>query len=82
MKIIKVHKTTRYVRYRLRNPTSFRPSSFRTHDIGRKGHSKRIAGQLKRGGRWATQAILIAKADYNKGTRVKMVGGRPTIRRK
>ena len=82
MRILGVRKTTRYVRYRLRQPSSFKSGSFRTHDIGRKGHSKRIAGKLKRSGKWATQAILIAKKDYNKGARVKVKSGRALIVKK
>jgi hypothetical protein len=76
---MKIHKTKRYVRYRIRDPKEFIKSSFRVHDIGRPGHSKRIAGRLKSTGEWATQAILISKEDYEKGYRVKIVNGRPTI---
>lgn len=36
--------------------------SFRTHDVGGKGHIERIAGRRKSGS-WATQAWLIAKTD-------------------
>lgn len=54
---------SKYLRIRVRNPSSFIKGSFRTHDIGRKGHSKRIAGRLKRTGQWATQNYLIKKAD-------------------
>ncbi|MHA1333218.1 MAG: hypothetical protein ACTSPL_03985 [Candidatus Odinarchaeia archaeon] len=51
-----------YVRIRVRNPKLFKKNSFRTHDIGREGHSKRIAGKLKVGG-WATQSYLISLSD-------------------
>ena len=37
-------------------------SSFRLHDVGRKGHIQRLAGK-RRGGGWDTQAWLIAKTD-------------------
>jgi hypothetical protein len=62
--MIKVHepKKGKYIRIRVRNPKSFKKDSFRTHDIGRKGHSKRIAGKLK-SGKWATQAFLVSKSD-------------------
>ena len=73
------HFTGRYARYRIRSPKRFISSSFRTHDIGRKGHTKRIAGRLKSIGNWATQAMLILKGDYNKGYRVRMVSGRPKV---
>lgn len=67
----KPHFTKRFARYRIENPNKFIKSSLRTHDIGRKGHSKRIAGRLKSTGEWKTQAILIAKSDYMKGLRLK-----------
>jgi len=76
---MKIHKTKKYVRYRIRSPKLFVKSSFRTDDIGRPGHSKRIAGILKKTGKWATQAILISKEDYKKGYRVKKVGERYKI---
>jgi hypothetical protein len=47
----------------VRNPSAFVKGSFRTQDIGRKGHSKRIAGRLKSTGRWATQNFLIPKGE-------------------
>jgi len=75
---MEVLKTKRYVRYRLHSPKKFK--EFRTHDIGRKGHSKRIAGKTK-SGKWLTQAILISKSDYEKGYRVKKKYGRPVIYR-
>jgi len=37
-------------------------TSFRTHDIGRPGHSQRVAGRRKSGS-WATQKWLISKKD-------------------
>lgn len=56
-----VHITDRYERWRIRDPSEFDASTFRTHDIGRKGYSKRIAGVLKyNGGKWATQSLLIS----------------------
>jgi hypothetical protein len=63
--MVKVHEPKRgkYIRIRVRNPKSFVKGSFRTHDIGRKGHSKRIAGILKRGRKWATQAFLVPKGE-------------------
>lgn len=65
---VKVHvpKTGRYVRVRVKSPKSFKPKSFRTHDIGRAGHSKRVAGKLKKSGRWGTQAYLIPKKEFDK----------------
>lgn len=70
MTIGKVHLTENYARYRIKNPSEFEKSSFRTQDIGRAGHSKRIAGKLKSSGKWATQAILIALPDYKMGLRL------------
>ena len=79
---MKVHLTKKYARFRVRNPLSFIKSSFRTQDIGRKGHSKRIAGILKANKRWVTQAILINRMDYNRRMRVKKRNGRPYIYKK
>jgi hypothetical protein len=79
MTVGKVHLTKRYARYRIKNPSQFKKSTLRTHDIGRSGHSKRIAGKLKKNNRWVTQSILIARKDYKKGTRVKLKNGRPII---
>jgi hypothetical protein len=73
MVIGRLHLTKDYARYRIRDPGDFIPGSFRTQDIGRKGHTKRIAGRLKRSGKWATQAILIDINDYMAGMRLKDV---------
>lgn len=73
-------KRGKYVRYRIRLPSLFKKDSLRTHDIGRKGHSKRIAGKHKKTGKWLTQAILITKSDAKLGTHVKLdKQGRPKI---
>lgn len=65
---MKVHwpKRGRYVHIRVRSPRAFIRGSFRTHDIGRPEHSKRIAGRLKGSGKWATQAFLILKKEFNR----------------
>ena len=57
----KVHITERFERHRIRDPNDFIEGSFRTHDIGKKGFSKRIAGRLKGTGEWATQSLLISR---------------------
>jgi hypothetical protein len=75
----KPHLTKRYARYRQQNPKLFKKGSFLTQDIGREGHSKRIAGIKKSTGEYETQAILISRKDYARGTRVKNVKGRPVI---
>ena len=74
----KVHKYGKYKRYRIRSPSKFKKGSFRTHDIGRKGHSKRIAGVLKKSGTWATQSILVKKGEP---TTVKMKESISRLRR-
>lgn len=51
------------VRVRLRDPKDFIPASFRLHDIGRPGKTRRIAGRLKSTGRWATQSFLFDRED-------------------
>ena len=61
--------TESYARHRIEDPSEFQKGSFRTQDIGREGHSKRIAGKLKTG-KWATQSILIKRQDYEKGLRL------------
>jgi len=60
---LKVHKTERFDRYRVREPEEFEKSSFRTHDIGRPGFSKRVAGQLKSSGKWQTQSFLVSRKE-------------------
>lgn len=55
----RTHITKQFERHRIRDPGEFKPSSFRYHDIGKKGYSARIAGRLKRNG-WATQSLLIS----------------------
>jgi len=65
---VTVHSRGKYVRFRVREPTAFKTGTLRTHDVGRKGHSKRIAGRLKTSGKWATQAFLVAKRDFAQPT--------------
>lgn len=60
MTIGKAHMTKDYERWRVKSPSAFIPGSFRTHDFGRAGYSKRIAGRLRGTGKWATQSILIS----------------------
>lgn len=49
----------KYLRIRQLDPKLFIKGSFRTHDIGRrKGGTKRIAGRLKKTGKWATQSYI------------------------
>ncbi|MCJ7768019.1 hypothetical protein MUP79_06480 [Candidatus Bathyarchaeota archaeon] len=58
--------SAKYLRVRVRSPSVFRKGTLRTQDIGRAGHSKRIAGQLKRTGKWATQNFMIRKSDLKR----------------
>ena len=58
--------TQTYLRIRVRSPTAFKKDSFKTDDIGRPGHSKRVAGILKKTGKWATQTWLINRKDLKK----------------
>lgn len=79
-KKLKVHLTKRYARYRIKEPSEFKKGSFRTHDIGRKGHAKRIAGINKKTGKYETQSVIVSREDYKKGRRVKIGKyGRPMI---
>jgi hypothetical protein len=68
MTIGKRHLTTKYERWRIREPSDFKYGTFRTQDIGKKGFSKRVAGMLKSTGEWDTQAILI---DHNEPESMK-----------
>jgi hypothetical protein len=63
MTIGRAEFTANFERWRVRDPSIFLPFSFRTHDVGRQGFSKRIAGKLRSTGKWATQSILIANAE-------------------
>lgn len=58
--------TEKYVRIQMRDPINFRKDSFRTHDIGREGYSKRIAGIDKKTGDWKTQSWLISRKEPKK----------------
>ncbi len=61
-----VEVTKRFVRVRVKHPRLFSPRTFRVHDIGRKGHSKRVAGILRKTGKWATQGYLVSRADLRR----------------
>jgi ribosomal protein S27AE len=58
--------TERFERHRILEPEMFVKGSFRTHDIGKPGRSKRIAGKLKDTGKWATQSLLISNDEPEK----------------
>jgi hypothetical protein len=58
-----VDYTKQYERHRILPPGKFKKTSFRTHDIGKKGFSKRIAGQIKGTNKWMTQSLLISRAE-------------------
>jgi len=59
-----VELTKKYLRIRIADPKRF--SKIRTDDIGRKGHSLRLAGVNKKTGKWETQAWLIDRKDIEK----------------
>jgi hypothetical protein len=54
-----VKVTERYIHFPIRESQEFISGSLRTHDIGKKGSSKRIAGKLQSTGKWTTQKYLI-----------------------
>ena len=60
------YKRSRYKHIRVKSPKVFKSGSLRTQDIGRKGHSKRVAGKLRTNNRWATQKFMILKEDWGK----------------
>lgn len=66
--------TKNQVRYRLVSPKEFIPESYKTKDIGRKGHSQIVMARKKDTGEWANQSVRIARSDYNSGLRVKRLG--------
>jgi len=55
-----IRRTEKYLRIGVRDTSDFFESSLRTHDIGKKGFSKRIAGRLKATGKWGTQSFLVS----------------------
>ncbi len=61
-----VEVTKRFVRVRVKHPRLFHPRTFRVHDIGRLGHSKRVAGILRKTGKWSTQGYLVSRADLKR----------------
>ena len=44
------------LRVRVKNPKMFRRGTFRTQDVGSRGHTMRVGGRLKSTGRWETQS--------------------------
>ncbi|MBS3087356.1 hypothetical protein J4226_02065 [Candidatus Pacearchaeota archaeon] len=53
--------------------------SFKTHDIGDKGHVERIAGK-RSSGSWATQAWLVDKKEAHMATNGYLVGDSEDVR--
>jgi hypothetical protein len=56
----------KYLRIRVKDPKLFVNNSFRTDDIGRKGHSMRITAINKQTGKWETQSWRLLVADIKK----------------
>jgi hypothetical protein len=68
-----VHLTSNYARFRVRNPWTFTPSSFRTIGIGSNQRFKAVVGHLKTGKRKTkVQTVLIPRSDYAKGWSVQL----------
>ncbi|MBI4044983.1 MAG: hypothetical protein HY392_04715 [Candidatus Diapherotrites archaeon] len=67
----------KYFRVRVRPTGDF--SSFRAHDVGRKGHILRIAGR-RPSGSWDTQSWLISKNDAHRAGDT-LVGDSPSARK-
>lgn len=59
-KLLRIGEKGKYYRIVIRPKSEF--TTFRAQDIGRKGHSIRLAGKRK-SGTWSTQAWLISKKD-------------------
>jgi len=51
----------KHLRYRVRRPV--KGAKYRTHDLGSKGHTLRLARYNPRTKRWATQTWLFPKKD-------------------
>lgn len=66
-----------YYRVVVRDKDQF--SSFRMQDVGRSGHTKRLAGH-RNSGSWSTQAWLIRKGDAHR-EKGKLVADDPKVRR-
>ena len=61
----KRHIGKEYIHIRIRNPNRFKPKSYKTLDIGRKGFHKLIRGRLKKNNEWRTQKVLIERKYAN-----------------
>lgn len=68
-KLKRAHLTKSYARYRLEEPSHFQKGSFRTLDVGRKGHTKVVIARPIGKSTTQTQAVLVARKDYEKGYR-------------
>ena len=66
-----------FVRIRVRDSGICRSGTYRVHDIGREGHSKRLACVENKTGKWTTISWFIAREDVTivrKGRRIKLIG--------
>ncbi len=59
----KITAEGQFFRARIRNPNQFQKGSFRTVDVGKKGHTKIVIARPLRKRTTTTQAILIPKRD-------------------
>ena len=64
-KKVKIRKTKNRIRVTIKPKGRY--SKIRTHDIGRPGHTQRIAGKRKKDGRWETHVWSFLKSDIKKG---------------
>jgi len=55
----KIYASTNYIHVRLKEPGNY--SNFRFHDVGRRGHSLRLAAINKRTGKWETISWIFDK---------------------
>jgi len=73
-----------YISVVVRPIEDFDPKSFRRHDIGRKGHTFRLAGKLKKTGEWATHSFQFKPDEVKfvgKGASKMLVGKNPITQR-
>lgn len=59
-----------YYFVRVESPKKFKRGTFRAQDVGRHGHTLRIAAVKRSTGKWATQAWRLHKSD------VRVAGGK------
>lgn len=79
--VMKITETKNYIRLRIMDPKLFKKSSFRTQDVGRKGHMKRITARLKVNNEWETQSWIFNKDDLGRDEALRRAEGMAEVER-